>query len=350
MFRTEEGDVVHVPMIPQEVYAIMHKGTVVDILEKVDLYNYFDLPPAGIDCRRAYELMTSIDTQGIAHLTDMQGQNVQVLISPELIKDALNLPADGTLLRYKKDQDVSAFRKNDSSATFADMVMPQAIFPTRVYHQFFHVANKRPACYTKPNHAVASSLSWAFTQPDPVTLNHAQYICFNLIHMKKQDKVKYMAAPEMLTRIAYKAIGARDQLPEAPHQRVWLADAESSDKESKPKPRAPPLRTGLRRRLQTVGSSKKAKKEKTPSSSSSSSSQDSDEDLSSTPPLSPPAATTSTKTQQATETSVSSESSSESEEEVQKRKGKRKMESEETPLQKKARLEEWLKNFRQKES
>lgn len=98
----------------------------------------------------------------------MTGQKVKVLNSPELITDVLMLSANGTLLRYKKDQDVSALTKKDASATSVDMILPQAVFPTRVYHQFFHIANKRAnkrrAGYTTPNHAVASSLSWAFAQ------------------------------------------------------------------------------------------------------------------------------------------------------------------------------------------
>lgn len=61
------------------------------ILRKCDLYGYFNLPPWGVDTRRAYELMTTIEEDGVQTIINKAGEEVTMQILEEMISGALNL-------------------------------------------------------------------------------------------------------------------------------------------------------------------------------------------------------------------------------------------------------------------
>ena len=89
---------------------------------------------------------------------------------------------------------------------------------TRLFMQFFMFEDKRPARYTTPNHAIAISYTWVAMQKDLVLLNHSEYLLELLTNRKKKDRISYLGAPEVLTRIAYQAIGMNHKLLAAPSQ------------------------------------------------------------------------------------------------------------------------------------
>ena len=62
-----------------------------EIFRKVGLDGYFGLEPWGIDIQRAYELMTTINKEGVATLSMPEGETVQVQIFEDLISEALHL-------------------------------------------------------------------------------------------------------------------------------------------------------------------------------------------------------------------------------------------------------------------
>ena len=62
------------------------------IFRQVGLDGYFGLEPWGVDIQRAYELMTTINKEGVATLSTPEGEIVQVQISEDMISEALHLP------------------------------------------------------------------------------------------------------------------------------------------------------------------------------------------------------------------------------------------------------------------
>lgn len=91
--------------------------------------------------------------------------------------------------------------------------------------QFRMFEDKRLARFTTPNHTVAINFSWAAANSMPVNFDYAEFILELLTKKKRQAKISYLGAPEVLTRIAYQAIGKADRLPHAPSQVIWLEGA-----------------------------------------------------------------------------------------------------------------------------
>ncbi|MCO5611638.1 hypothetical protein L7F22_065892 [Adiantum nelumboides] len=93
--------------------------------------------------------------------------------------------------------------------------------PVRLYHQHFHFTVKKPTRYTTPNHAVATTFTQVLNSIARQTIDHAQYVLTTLKGTKKEGKVTYLGAPEVLTKIAYHAIGMGEYLPPIPEQNTW---------------------------------------------------------------------------------------------------------------------------------
>ena len=102
---------------------------------------------------------------------------------------------------------------------------------------FMHVCTKRPQKYTTPPSAIATTFTWAVRMPSPQEINHAQYIHSQIVKLGDKSP-KYIGAAEMLTKVAYEAIGARGQWECVPTQNAWLIM--TVDEEEEWVPRAPP--------------------------------------------------------------------------------------------------------------
>ena len=72
--------------IPTKKFFELHRDpTARKIFKTANMANYFKLQPWGPDLRRAWELVRSIDKIGAALITDFDGTQLQVSISPKLI-------------------------------------------------------------------------------------------------------------------------------------------------------------------------------------------------------------------------------------------------------------------------
>ncbi|MCO5550585.1 hypothetical protein L7F22_004073 [Adiantum nelumboides] len=137
------------------------------------------------------------------------------------VADAIKLPTEGLSMRARDRKVEGVFKKDTSAAIFNDINMRQVQDPTHLYQQHFHFVAKQPARYTTPNHAVASTFTQVLRSTSRPTIDHTQYVMNALKATKKEGKVTYLGAPEVLTRIAYHAIGMADNLPPAPEQNTW---------------------------------------------------------------------------------------------------------------------------------
>ncbi|MCO5568518.1 hypothetical protein L7F22_022217 [Adiantum nelumboides] len=88
-FRDEEGYNIKTTIMPREIWTLHRKSKVSRAVRAVHLENFFRLPPWGTDYMRAHELMSSIQYDGKAMLTDSDGAKVEVLIIKEIINEAL---------------------------------------------------------------------------------------------------------------------------------------------------------------------------------------------------------------------------------------------------------------------
>ncbi|MCO5604106.1 hypothetical protein L7F22_058264 [Adiantum nelumboides] len=136
-----------------------------EINSRLGLQRYYEQEPCRVDFQRSYELMASIKEDEHAMITDPQGEKIEVVITKEIVAEALKLPTEGLNMRARDRKVEGVFKKNTAAATFNDINMRQAT--------------------------------------------------------KKEGKVTYLGAPELLTRIAYHTIGMANNLPPAPGQNTW---------------------------------------------------------------------------------------------------------------------------------
>ncbi|MCO5601383.1 hypothetical protein L7F22_055503 [Adiantum nelumboides] len=88
-FRDEEGDNIKTTIMPREIWTLHRRPKVASAVRAVHLEQFFRLPPWGTDYMRAHELMSSIQYDGKAMLTDSDGAKVEVLITEDIINEAL---------------------------------------------------------------------------------------------------------------------------------------------------------------------------------------------------------------------------------------------------------------------
>ncbi|MCO5608103.1 hypothetical protein L7F22_062309 [Adiantum nelumboides] len=192
--------------MPREIYEVATDPEIREANSWLGLRRYYEQEPYGVDFQRAYELMSSIKEDGHAMITDPQGEKVETVITKEIVADALKLSTEGLSMRAKDRKVEGVFKKDTVAANFNDINMRHVQDPTQLYQQHFHFAAKKPARYTTPNHVVASTFTQVLRFTSRPTIDHAQYVLNALKATKKEGKVTYLGAPEVLTRIAYHAI------------------------------------------------------------------------------------------------------------------------------------------------
>ena len=72
-FHTPEGTKVHMVDLPVTFQQLGHNEDIQEIYTKLGIEGYFKLKPWGIDIKRAYELMTTIDEISTVTLTGEDG-------------------------------------------------------------------------------------------------------------------------------------------------------------------------------------------------------------------------------------------------------------------------------------
>ena len=113
-----------------------------NIFKQVGLDGYFGLEPWGIDIQRAYELMTTINKEGVATLSMPEGETVQVQISEDLISEALHLPKSRTAYKmpyHLQDHDRKKLflQIPSKKETFNELICKELDLPLRLYSQHF---------------------------------------------------------------------------------------------------------------------------------------------------------------------------------------------------------------------
>ncbi|MCO5611644.1 hypothetical protein L7F22_065898 [Adiantum nelumboides] len=89
-FRDAEGDSIKTTIMPREIWTLHRRPDVADPIRAVHLEQFFRLPPWGTDYMRAHELMSFIQYKGKAMLTDKDGSKVEVLITKDIVNEALH--------------------------------------------------------------------------------------------------------------------------------------------------------------------------------------------------------------------------------------------------------------------
>ena len=83
--------------LPDSFARVQRKKECMEIFKKVGLDGYFSLPPYGIDLKRSYELLSTIDKDGNTKIMDLDGKVTEVKIDENLINVALHFKTMGAL-------------------------------------------------------------------------------------------------------------------------------------------------------------------------------------------------------------------------------------------------------------
>ena len=234
-------------MIPREMVDYIKRPEMAELLEHLDLHRFFESPQPAIDLKRVWELVTTIKESGIARVSDINGTERTIVVTPELIAEALQLSNEGDQVT-KRREEVKVYKEKKKNYTFDDLVDQRIAAMCRIYNQFFHVCTKRPQKYTVPPSAIATTFTWALRTKQPKEISYASYIHSQIVKMG-DPRPKYIGAGEMLTRIVYEAIDAKGQWDQMPSQNDWLRFTGDEEDEI---PIAPPVSTRMKRKLETV--------------------------------------------------------------------------------------------------
>ena len=97
-FPDEKGREI-LTYVPTKKFFALHKELAArKIFKTANMAGYFKLKPWGPDLQRAWELVRSIDKIGATTITNFDGHQVQVNISPKVIRDALHIGHQGIFL------------------------------------------------------------------------------------------------------------------------------------------------------------------------------------------------------------------------------------------------------------
>lgn len=165
-FFDKEQKKVGTVILPDSFFALHKAEPNMDIFKKVGLDGYFGLEPWGVDHQRAYELMTSIDQDGVATLTSKDGDEVQVQISETLISEALKLPTPKQAFKIphhltEQERRETFMVLQGSKETFGDLIRKELDLPLRLYS--LHFIMGKPQKYTQPCKRVAGLMMKAIS-------------------------------------------------------------------------------------------------------------------------------------------------------------------------------------------
>ncbi|MCO5554818.1 hypothetical protein L7F22_008353 [Adiantum nelumboides] len=111
--------------MPREIWTLHRRPEVASAVRAVHLEQFFRLPPWGTDYMRAHELMSSIQYDGKAMLTDSDGSKVEVLITKEIINEALQFqPGTYNLIPKTKaiDNEKAFFKVKGNKFKYFDLI------------------------------------------------------------------------------------------------------------------------------------------------------------------------------------------------------------------------------------
>ncbi|MCO5552305.1 hypothetical protein L7F22_005816 [Adiantum nelumboides] len=228
-FEDAEGDSIKMTIMPREIWTLHKKPKVVDAIKAIVLEQYFRLPPWGTDYMRAHELMSSILCDKKALLTEKDGSKTQVMITTNIVNDALHFyPGIYDQLSKTKsiDKDKAFLKAKGNKYRYSDMIYSELELPLRLISQHFKV--QKPPRYTEPLLHIAIVMALSVEEKCQIRCNFGKFILENLIeaNLKNSSKNKlYMSAGPILTRIAYQALGMIKDLPVAGSQASLIQHA-----------------------------------------------------------------------------------------------------------------------------
>ncbi|MCO5571500.1 hypothetical protein L7F22_025240 [Adiantum nelumboides] len=212
-FRDEEGDNIKTTIMPREIWTLPQRPEVASAVRAVHLEQFFRLPPWGTDYMRAHELKSSIQYDGKAMLIDSDGAKVEVLITKDIINEALQfIPGAFDLIpKTKAINNEKAFLKvKGSKFKYSDLIYSELELPLRLISQ--HLRVQKPPRYTEPFLHMVVVMALCVAKRRQVRCDFAKYILESLIEANLKNSAKnklYMNAGPMLTRVAYQALAIR---------------------------------------------------------------------------------------------------------------------------------------------
>ncbi|MCO5553330.1 hypothetical protein L7F22_006851 [Adiantum nelumboides] len=233
-FRDEEGDNIKMTIMPREIWTLHRRPEVSSAVRAVHLDNFFRLPPWGTNYLRAHELMSSIQYDGKAMITDNDGKKVEVLITKDIINEALHfIPGAYDLIPKTKsiDNEKAFLKVKGSKFKYSDLIYKEIKLPLRLISQ--HLRVQKPPRYTEPFLHMAVVMALCVAEKRQVRCDFAKYILESLIEANLKNSAKnklYMNAGPMLTRIAYQALGMIEDLPAASSQASLIQQANEEER------------------------------------------------------------------------------------------------------------------------
>ncbi|MCO5572855.1 hypothetical protein L7F22_026614 [Adiantum nelumboides] len=228
-FKDEEGDNIKTTIMPREIWTLHRRPKVASAVRAVHLEQFFRLPPWGTDYMRAHKLMSSIQYDGKAMLTDSDGAKVEVLITKDIINEALQfIPGAYDLIPKTKaiDNEKAFLKVKGSKFKYSDLIYSELELPLRLISQRLRV--QKPPRYIEPFLHMAVVMAFCVAEKRQVHCDFAKYILESLIEANLKNSAKnklYMNAGPMLTRIAYQALSMIEDLPAASSQASLIQQA-----------------------------------------------------------------------------------------------------------------------------
>ena len=203
--------------MPPNLQELGKEDNYITVYRRLGLDGYFRLKPCGVDVQRAYELMTTIDPIGTANITDLEGNEKQVIVNEATVQNALKFKEGYQDMKHrltKEDHDRYFLNLKGKKGTFDDMSIEEAKPPLKLFTQHFNL--KKPQKYTHPHTRIAYSMSLAAKDISQDRPNFAKHVLEQLFEHVGSVNLKndpYLYASHLLTRIAYQALGESDKLP-----------------------------------------------------------------------------------------------------------------------------------------
>ncbi|MCO5550756.1 hypothetical protein L7F22_004247 [Adiantum nelumboides] len=216
-FKDAEGESIKTTIMPRDIWTLHRKPKVVDAIRAIPLEKYFRLPPWGTYYMRAHELMSLIQYDGKALLTDKDGSKNQVLITTDMVNEALHFyPGTYNLLAKTKsiDNEKAFLKAKGNKYKYSDMIYSKLELSLRLISQHFRV--QKPPRYIEPLLHIAIVMALSVAKKRQIICNFEKFILESLIetNLKNSSKNKlYMSAGPMLTRIACQALDMIEDLP-----------------------------------------------------------------------------------------------------------------------------------------
>ncbi len=217
IFMDNEQKQKVVMQVPASMYGLQRNPACMKIFELTGLGDYFRMKPCQVDALRAHELLTTIQDNGTCRLTDKDGEEVECQVSEITVINALKLQEGNNSFSGMK---VDGHDKKNLFGTevaneciYEVLREPRIKMALQVHQQQFHML--KPQKYTHPDIHVAHIFNLA------VKLNKTFRGDWGLKILKdikrtaaneSYQKTGYMGNGAILTRIAYEALGMRDEL------------------------------------------------------------------------------------------------------------------------------------------